>query len=242
MKIVITMAGDGTRFKREGIQTEKYRLTVRDQTMFEWAMQSLEAFFAEPFVFVTREEHESAEFIASKCDDLGIETFEIVELAERTSGQATTALAASDFVAPNESVAIYNIDTYVESQHLTPDKLTRDGCVPVFEAASGGWSYCEVGDDGRVTRVSEKEQISKFASLGLYYFDEWRNFEFAFEDRSGDVEDEYGERYIAPLYNSLIDDGKTVTVHSVPRSAVHVLGTPAEVCEFDPEFADRYDC
>jgi dTDP-glucose pyrophosphorylase len=240
MKIIITMAGEGSRFKQAGIELEKFRLNLKDRTMFEFAMESLSAFFDHEFVFVTREGHDASEFVAEKCTALGINDFEIVEISELTSGQATTALAASPHVDDDDAIAIYNIDTYVE-EGLSPDVLTGDGCIPVFEAEGEHWSFAAVDENDHVTEVAEKKRISDLASLGLYYFDRWETFESAYEARGDAVEQEYGERYIAPLYNYLIETGNEVHIHRVDADAIHILGTPAEVREFDPKFAERYD-
>jgi dTDP-glucose pyrophosphorylase len=240
MKVIITMAGDSTRFKNAGVDKDKYRVQVRDRTMFEWAMQSLSAFFDEKFVFVTREHHDAVSFVNERCTDLGVESYEIVELKNRTSGQAATALAADQYVNSNDSVIIYNIDTYVEEGNLTPESLEGDGCIPVFEAEGDNWSFAKVDTDGNVIEVSEKEPISNLASLGLYHFYKWEYFVDAFQRAAGDVESQYGERYIAPLYNTLLNDGHRVTVTQIPAEKVHILGTPSEVEVFDENFMQRY--
>ena len=239
MKVIITMAGEGSRFKQMGIKPEKFRLQIKDRTMFEFAIESLSAFFDHEFVFITRESHDASEFVAEKCTALGIDAFEIVEISELTSGQATTALAASPYVNDDDAIAIYNIDTYVEAG-LSPDVLTGDGCIPVFEAEGEHWSFAAVDEDDRVVEVAEKERISDLASVGLYYFNRWDTFELAYDARSDAVEEQYGERYIAPLYNHLIETGKEIHIHRVDADAIHILGTPAEVREFDSEFAERY--
>jgi len=45
MKVIISMAGNGSRFKQAGINEEKYKLQIKEQTMFEYALESLRAFF-----------------------------------------------------------------------------------------------------------------------------------------------------------------------------------------------------
>jgi dTDP-glucose pyrophosphorylase len=240
MKVIISMAGNGSRFKQAGINEEKYKLQIKEQTMFEYALESIHAFFDYEFVFITRKDHEARTFISEKCTDLGIEKFEIVELDELTSGQATTALKAAPYVDADDAVVIYNIDTYVANGHLSPRALDGDGCIPVFETEGGSWSFVEVNESGQATEVAEKTPISDLASLGLYHFDRFELFISAFDAVGKQVEAEYGERYIAPLYNWLIDQGYNVTIQTVPRSDIHILGTPDDVLEFDPEFATRY--
>ena len=43
---------------------------------------------------------------------------------------------------------------------------------------------------------------------------------------------EKNEKYIAPLYNYMIEKDLQVTISIVPAEKVHVLGTPEELMEF----------
>ena len=43
---------------------------------------------------------------------------------------------------------------------------------------------------------------------------------------------EKNEKYIAPLYNFMIEKGMTVTISIVDAGKVHVLGTPEELQVF----------
>ena len=43
---------------------------------------------------------------------------------------------------------------------------------------------------------------------------------------------EKNEKYIAPLYNYMIEKGMSVTISIVDASKVHVLGTPEELQVF----------
>lgn len=240
MKIIIPMAGAGSRFKQAGIVEEKYEIRIKDRTMFEYALLSLTEFFDESFVFVTRSDHESIPFVAEKCQTLGIEKYDVVEVDGLTAGQAETAIRAKQKVEPNEPILIYNIDTYVESKNLSPTVLGGDGSIPVFRTEGGNWSYVELDDRGHAANVSEKEPISNLASLGLYHFSRFELFDWAYRELAVDVEREYSERYVAPMYNWLIERGYSITVPEIPRSAVNVLGTPNGAARFDPEFPDRY--
>ena len=43
---------------------------------------------------------------------------------------------------------------------------------------------------------------------------------------------EKSEKYIAPLYNYMIEQGMKVTISIVGAAKVHVLGTPEELANF----------
>ena len=76
MKVVITMAGRGTRFQEAGVTKPKHEIMVKGEPMFNWAMRSLEAFFDEEFIFVTQSDHNATPFLESACKHLGIERYE----------------------------------------------------------------------------------------------------------------------------------------------------------------------
>jgi len=228
------MAGRGSRFRDAGVAVPKHEIPVRGKPMFDWALRSLSAFFDEDFIFVTQKEHSATEFLSNACDRLGIDIHREVILDDYTNGQAATAIAASDLIAPNDSVAVYNIDTYVEQGELSPDQITGDGFIPVFGTSGERWSFVREDEKGHAVEVSEKKKISDNATVGFYYFDQWSHLTDAYESRAGHVADKYGETYVAPLYNHLIQTGKTVVTNHIDGDAVHVLGTPEDLHEFDP--------
>ena len=94
MKIIITMAGEGSRFKKIGIKKSKYEIVARDKTLFEWSMLSLSDFFSEEFIFIVKKSDNSEEFIKEKCTSLGIEKYEVIEIDKLTEGQASTVMEA----------------------------------------------------------------------------------------------------------------------------------------------------
>ncbi|MDH5021414.1 glycosyltransferase family 2 protein [Halobacterium rubrum] len=236
MKVLVTMAGRGSRFREVGVTSPKHEILVKGDPMFDWAMRSLEAFYNEEFIFVTHADHDASGFLADACSQLGIADYTEVVLDEYTNGQAQTALAADDHINDDNAVAIYNIDTYIEEGSLTPEDIDGDGFIPSFTASGERWSFIKTDDDGHATEVSEKEKISDLATAGFYYFDQWAELVDAYEHSAAQVEREYGETYVAPLYNYLIDHGKTVLPYDLDRDDVHVLGTPEDLREFDPEF------
>jgi dTDP-glucose pyrophosphorylase len=236
MKMLITMAGRGSRFREAGVTKPKYEIMVKGKPMFNWAMRSLEAFFDEEFIFVTQSDHNATPFLESACKHLGIKHYEEHALDEYTNGQAKTALTANKYLDPDDAVVIYNIDTYIKERELTPDAISGDGFIPVFTASGERWSFVRTNDADRITQVSEKEKISDLATVGFYYFDRWSNLVKAYEHSAQQVESEYGETYVAPLYNYLIDQGRTILTYELDRDAVHVLGTPDDLRQFDPGF------
>ena len=235
MTIIVTMAGFGSRFTDVGYSVPKYEIVVRGKTLFAWSQRSLTRFInsGASFVFVCRQGLGAERFIPKEADALSIRQFEIIQLDEPTDGQATSALLAKPAIRyPAGPVLIYNIDTYVEPNYLDPSEMWGDGWIPCFAGEGDSWSFVRVGDDGDAIEVREKERISPHASIGLYGFASLESYASVYEAHFANTAGLRAERYIAPMYNRLIGDGKRVHISTIPRQAVHPLGTPAEVERF----------
>lgn len=232
---IITMAGFGRRFLDAGYTIPKYRIEAHGHALFGWSMLSLRSFIAEgaEFVFVVRRADEARDFIVSEAARIGIKRSSVVELDEPTDGQATTAILAAPGVShPDAPMLIYNIDTFVHPDAL-PASPRGDGWVPCFPGAGDGWSFAKADETGRISELREKVRISDDATIGLYWFSSFDSYAKIYGDYYSDpAKLEKGEKYVAPLYNRLIDNGRPVFVHRVPLSAVIPLGTPAEVERF----------
>jgi hypothetical protein len=232
--IIVTMAGDGERFRREGYRVPKFRIEAKGRSLFHWAVVSLSNFWSDDdqMVFVCRREHDPATFLERECGRLGIRNYDVLLLDAATDGQATTALRGGAAVRdPARPVLIYNIDTHVTPGELRPEDVRGDGWIPCFPGEGTAWSFADAGPDGLVRRVAEKVRISSLATIGLYWFSSFARFEQLYENRFRTARS--GEKYIAPMYNTLIAEGGAVYVQSIPAAAVRPLGTPAEVRAFE---------
>lgn len=235
--IVITMAGRGSRFYEAGYTMPKYEIMAHGHSLFHWSMRSLKNFVTpgSRLIYVCLAENHSADYVYGQCRILGLKDVHIVELDQVTDGQATSAYMSRALWQPNASLLIYNIDTYVNPNVLQPAQIRQgsDGWIPCFGAAGDHWSFVKIGEDGWATDVTEKQRISDHASIGLYWFsraEEYvRSYENFFADQANLVR---GERYIAPMYKSIMKIGGHISVTDLPIKDVHVLGTPNELKQF----------
>lgn len=237
MNILITMAGMGSRFKKAGFDQPKYMIEVRGKTLFQWSMESLTAFRDERHIFVVRRADGAEDFIRDMCQELGINELEVIEIENLTRGQAETAMLAFSCWRRDESLLVYNIDTYVEPGELLPEFIKGDGFIHCFEAPGDHWSFVKLNDRGRAVEVREKTRISSHCSIGAYYFRSCKLYADLYRklyEEQGHLEK--GERYIAPMYNLLIEQGGVVYIQDIPADKVHVLGTPEEVVIFEKMF------
>ena len=233
---VITMAGMGSRFRKAGYDCPKYMITTCGKTLFEWSLDGLLDLMqpGDRFVFVARKDDDAGDFIRSRCAAMGIASAEIIELSEMTDGQATTAKLALDLIPGDAPMAIFNIDTGLVRGALRREDALGAGWIPCFRAAGDGWSFCRTDETGRVTEVREKSRISDFATIGFYWFDSAQGYADAYAAYYAVAgREEKGERYVAPLYNQIIQAGSLVSLSEVALTDVIPLGTPEEVKRFE---------
>ena len=235
LEVVITMGGLGSRFKEKGYTLPKYMISVKGKTLFEWSLISLEGFKEQvcQYIFIVLKVPgvSAEEFIKEKCLALNISNYKIIVLDKVTDGQATTAMLAEKFWKKENPLLIYNIDTYVEAGAMNSSQIKGDGFIPCFVAPGDHWSFVRVKENNEAVEIKEKERISDFCTLGAYYFKSCQLFKELYRDF-------YGkglpckEKYVAPIYNYLLEKGGKIYISIVPASKVHVLGTPEELKSF----------
>ena len=238
MQIVITMAGLGQRFKDAGYKEPKYMIPARGKSLFAWSMESLKGFYSpdNDYYFIVRKEDEAGDYIRNTAAMEGVCTADkahVIELDHMTDGQATTAMLASEYWNTDDELLIYNIDTYVEAYAMRSEDIKGDGYIPCFNAPGEHWSFVKLDDSGKAIEVREKKRISDHCTLGAYYFRTCGLYEDMYKEyySVGGVLDA-GEKYVAPLYNYMIEKGMEVCISDIDPDKVHVLGTPAELAAF----------
>lgn len=235
LTVIITMAGLGSRFKKAGYNCPKYMIEAKGKTLFEWSMDSLIGYnkFVSKYVFVVRKEDNTEDFIKEHMKKYGIDNVEVIGIDCLTDGQATTCMLAIPHCNADDAIMIYNIDTYVEPNEMKYEDISGEGHIPCFHAEGDHWSFAKLDASGKVVEVREKVRISDNCTLGAYYFSSAALYKQMYEEYySDDSKLEKNEKYIAPLYNYMIEKGMQVTISIVDENKVHVLGTPEELQVF----------
>lgn len=237
LHVVVTMAGLGSRFRARGWTVPKFAIEVRGRTMFAWAMESLRHFLPGAHAtFVVRAEDEPEALVRREIRAFGVDDPVLISLDRVTDGQATTVLCTLPSLRerdPNAPLLVYNIDTYVEPRALHPRDVRGDGWIPCFPGAGDAWSFFRTDGSDRVVEAREKVRISEHCSIGLYHFSSVGLYEETYRAFYGaGTPPDLKERYVAPMYQHLVEAGRPLYVHRVPADAVHPLGTPEEVEAF----------
>lgn len=224
------MAGRSQRFHDAGYSAPKYHLSLHGRPVFDHAVRSFAAYFdIHRFLFVTRAGEE--EFVQTQCRVIGIRNPTIVPLERQTAGQAETVLRGLDAAAvgDDESLTIFNIDTFRPGYSLP--RVKCDGFIEVFHGEGRNWSFVVPKPDRpcSVSETAEKLPVSNLCCTGIYQFARVSEFRWAYNHPAPPKsEAEQQERYVAPLYNSLIARGLDVRYGVTARNDVIFCGTPEE--------------
>lgn len=236
--IVIPMAGLSSRFFKAGFDKPKYMLEAHGKTLFEHSVASFERYFqSHPFMFIVRDIFATPAFVDQQCRQMGIANYQIVVLDQETRGQAETVyLALKKANTTKCPVTIFNIDTFRPGFRFPEQALIGDGFLDVFEGTGDNWSFARPAEDGshRVLETAEKQPISNLCSTGLYHFSDVSDFLLSYEHYLSKPKEQWakGELYVAPLYNHLIELGRSIFYNLIPREDVIFCGTPDEYRDF----------
>jgi dTDP-glucose pyrophosphorylase len=233
MKILIPMAGEGSRFAKEGYTFPKPLIDVDGKPMIQKVVENLN--FTAEFIFLVRKEHlHKYEGLSVTLHRITGGRVKIVEVDGLTEGAACTALLAKEHINCDDDLLIANSDQVIQyrpENFLTMKSMTTaDGIVFTFNAVHPKWSFAKVSENGFVTEVAEKVPISNVATCGIYWYRKGKDFVEAAESMIAKNIRVNNEFYIAPVYNEMIGSGQTVIPFFVQE--MHGIGTPEDLNAF----------
>ncbi len=235
MKIVIPMAGEGSRFQKAGYTFPKPLIDVEGKPMIQRVVENLNYFDAD-FVFLVRKEHLEEYEIESLLNFITGGRAEIIVVDRLTEGAACTVLLAKDYINSGESLIIANSDQIMEYSPHNFDLMRKFGhnsCrgvadfIWVFNATNPKWSFVKVNDSGGIVEVAEKKPISNIATCGVYYWDQGSSFVFCAEKMIERDLRVNGEFYVCPVHNIGIENEHSVYPFYVNK--MWGLGTPEDL-------------
>jgi dTDP-glucose pyrophosphorylase len=222
-KLIMPMAGNGSRFQSQGYTNPKPMIDIKGKPMFVLAVECLDLEF-DDYIFIVRKEHNIVDAVKEYYPNA-----KIVELDALTEGAACSVLMADKYLNDDDSVFISNCDQIITWDNTKFDKTAADGLILTFDCPERDpkWSFAETDDSSNVIRVAEKNPISDNATSGHYFWKSWKTYKdstsqmFAANDRFNN------EFYLCPVFNYTIAQGKTVKTISV--NTMHGIGTPEDL-------------
>ena len=229
MNIVLPMAGRGSRFKKAGYTDSKPFIDVNGTPMVIKVIENLKLEFNNSFNFIIiclKEDFDNYQADSLLKEHFPECNFKIVTLDSLTEGAAQSVLSGKKYFDSTDPLLILNSDQLIE---YNPDKAfselsLHDGGILCFDGKGPEWSYAKLNDEGYVTEVAEKIEISNCATAGYYYWNRGRDFIKYAEDMIHNNDRSKNEFYVAPVFNYAIQDKKKIVVHMVNK--IDQLGTP----------------
>ena len=232
MKVLIPMAGEGSRFAKAGYTFPKPLIDVSGKPMIEVVVNNLD--FDAEFIFLVRKEHLEKYQIKDTLKLITNDNYKIVEVDSLTEGAACTALLAKELINVDEDLLIANSDQYmkfsIENFNTMRKFSNADGIVFTFHASHPKWSFVKCNSRGAIIEVAEKRPISNIATTGVYWYSKGSDFvKYAEQMIEKDIRTN-NEFYIAPVYNELIQDKRLLLPFFV--DSMNGLGTPEDLNAF----------
>ena len=236
INIVIPMAGLGSRFSAAGFEKPKPFIDVSGKAMIVRVLENL-AYQNARYILIARKEHiqKESELVNEIKKSYNVD---IITIDEVTEGTACTVLAAKDFINNDDPLVIANSDQIVDINFydFVNDSLNRnlDGSILTFidEKKNPKWSFAKINKNQMVTKVKEKQPISKYATVGIYMFNKGRYFIDGVADMITSNDRVNGEFYTCPVYNYLISDGLQIGIYDIDPTLMHGIGTPEDLDKY----------
>jgi len=230
------MAGSGSRFSVAGYEVPKPFIDVAGKPMIVRVMENLCLPEANFFLISRREHLENQKNLIADIQSRFKSTF--IPIDKQTEGTACTVLYARSLLDLNGPVVIANSDQIVDDSFVQfiQDAQLRDldGSILTFidEEFNPKWSFVESNKQGYVMQVKEKEVISQYATVGIYYFRRANELIDAIVQMIIENDRTNNEFYVCPVYNYLIRNGKRIGTYTINKSQMHGLGTPEDLKKF----------
>ncbi|MBV9879532.1 MAG: nucleotidyltransferase family protein, partial [Gemmatirosa sp.] len=172
MKVIIPLAGKGTRLRPHTHVTPKPMLRIAGKPVMDYVMDDVKKLGdVEQVVYVTGHLKDKVEEHARR--DIGLPAvFVEQQVQDGTAGAVNLARPYVD-----QPVLIIFVDTIFDADLSVVNRSDADGIIWVKEVEDYQRFGVVVTDaDGNMTKIVEKptEPISKRANIGLYYIKNWK--------------------------------------------------------------------
>ena len=212
MKVVIPLAGKGTRLRPHTHVTPKPMLKVAGRPVMDYVMDDVKKLGGvEQVVYITGHLKNKVEEHARR--DIGLPAVFVEQVVQ--DGTAGAVHLARPYI--DQPVLIIFVDTIFDADLSIIRRTDADGIIWTKEVEDYQRFGVVVTDaDGNMTKIIEKPStpISKRANIGLYYI---RNWQLLYEgiDHVLSRPKNKGEYYLTDAFQYMIDKGAKIKVVDV---------------------------
>lgn len=229
---LIPMAGNGSRFKKEGYDSTKAMIQIENEPMFIKTTKSFPK--SKEWIFIFRDTPNlKYSNIMSVISD-SFNKSQVITLEKQTSGQAASCLEAKSLLKPEKSLFIASCDyvsIFDQQKWEASVKLETDVDVYIWTYKPNdiivknfsAFAYCKLDPiSGQVVEVKEKEIISENPEndqmiIGSFWFRDANDFIDSAENAIKKDLTVNGEHYIGNSLNYLIIKGKKIRTFEVNK-------------------------
>ena len=236
LHIIMPMAGEGSRFLKEGWTTPKPLIELKGIPLFKRAINSVHIDgVPTKYSFIVRQEHIDRYQIDEQIRSI-IPNANIFSVLKTTRGAVETCLMATPVIREEDGIIVMDCDlefrctAYIAGIQETlslPFEKANGGMLVSFDSNLPKYSYAEVDHDFRVIRTAEKEVISNHALCGAYFFSTGKGFLSAAHRLLNEKSFSKPEFYVSLLYNYMLEEGETVQLTKMEE--YYSYGTPEEL-------------
>ncbi len=208
MKVVLPVAGKGTRLRPHTHTKAKSLVNVAGKTVLEHIIERLLAINAEEFIFITDENGQQvSNFMQNKFPEL---TCHYLIQQERLGPAHAVALAAPVVNDGDDLLVVFNDTIFVTDLARIPQLCAdADGLIYSKEVEDYQRFGVNVVKNGYIVDMVEKpdQPISRLAQVGLYYLKDGAGFIRAIEQTIAAGETVKGEYYLPSVFMRMIGAG-----------------------------------
>jgi glucose-1-phosphate thymidylyltransferase len=212
VKVIIPLAGKGTRLRPHTHVTPKPMLRVAGKPVMQYVLDDVKRLpNVEQIIYITGHLKEKVEEFARQCTDIP-SVFVEQKVQDGTAGAISLAQEYVD-----QPVLIIFVDTIFDADLSVIAASDADGIIWTKEVEDYQRFGVVVTDEsGFMTRIVEKPTtpISKRANIGLYYIRNWR---LLYEGIASVLQQPQnkGEWYLTDAFQYMIDHGAKIRVIDV---------------------------
>ena len=213
MKVVIPLAGKGTRLRPHTHVTPKPMLKVAGKPVMSYILEDLKKLGGiEQMIYITGHLKEKVEEYARQALPEIPSLFIEQKVQDGTAGAIALAREYVD-----QPVLIIFVDTIFDADLLVINRTDADGIIWTKEVEDyQRFGVVVTDENGNMTRIVEKPKtpVSKRANIGLYYI---RNWKLLFEgiDHVLASPPHLGEYFLTDAFQYMIDKGAHIQVIDV---------------------------
>jgi len=208
MKVILPVAGKGTRLRPHTHSKAKSLVQVAGKTVLEHILERLQPLAVSEYLFIVDDQGEQIQqFVARQLPQLPCR---FIVQQQRCGPAHAVGLAAARIAAGDDLLIVFN-DTIFETDLRAIPQLCADadGLIYSLEVEDYQRFGVNVLRDGYIVDMVEKPDtpVSRLAQVGLFYLKDGARFMAALAESIAADERVKGEFYLPPVFMRLIRQG-----------------------------------